>query len=87
MSTAVFLPKVSAIRPQTSGARTLPNEYRQPIKDMSLAVIGVPKGFMLVSFDWNWGITGDVHTLQVPSTKHVREAEKKHENIIILIRK
>lgn len=55
-----FLPIESAAIPATNGPNVAPRGKNEPIHASSSRVIFVGNGFTVVSFEYNFGIMGDV---------------------------
>lgn len=61
-----------------------PKGSNPAIKETSNVVTGSLRGFILLSLDFSFRITGDVHTVVIPISTIRRQAEinEKHENIL-----
>lgn len=56
-----------------------PSGFNPAIKATSNVETGAPRGFMFVSLDLSFHITGDVHTTLTPTPTIKRQARKKNE--------
>lgn len=77
ISSVFFRPILSAATPATNGPNVAPNGNNEPIQESSSGVMGNGKGFKVVSFEYNLGITGEVQPKAVPQVKAARLPENK----------
>lgn len=61
-----------------------PNGTRPVISATWIVVIGFPRGFISVLFDFSFHITGDVQTILMPTPTNTRQAEKNFRSKIYM---
>lgn len=72
-----LLPIMSQYLVKNIGLNRPPSDDNPAIKAISIVPAGSPNGFMSVSLDFSFHITGEVHTVLTPTPTMMRQAEMR----------